>query len=221
MKFGVIFDMDGVIIDSNPYHKRAWKTFCMEHGIMLSDEDMEEKVFGRTGVEALSILFDNKLTQEEIAKYVKEIDANYRVSFAKDIKPLLGLIDFLDNLKSNNVTCAIATSAPTENVDFVMEKTGVRDYYKVIVDNTGIEKSKPNPEIYLKTANLLGISPENCIVFEDSMSGIQAAQNAGMKVIGISTTHTKEELAHTDYVAEDFNEINLSILSKIFENQVN
>ena len=218
MSFSIIFDMDGVIVDSNPYHKIAWKMFCEQHNILISDSELEKNVFGRTGQEALPILFKSNLNNELIKSYTEEIDGNFRKAFAPSIHPLLGLIDFLDDIQGKSIKYAIATSAPPVNVEFVLKNTGLRKYFDIIVDSTSIIKSKPNPEIYLKTANLLGIEPSECVVIEDSLSGIDAAIRAGMKVIGITTTHKAEELVHTNLVIDDFTELNLSLIKDIFNN---
>ncbi|MGD8780615.1 MAG: HAD family phosphatase [Ignavibacteria bacterium] len=213
--FSIIFDLDGVIVDSNPFHKKSWKMFCEKHNISITDQILEKKVFGRTGSEALSILFNTCLNDELIKSYTEEIDGIFRESFSQYIKPIDGLIEFLTSIQKENIKTAIATSAPPENVDFVMDKTGLSKYFHTIVDNTYISKSKPNPEIYLKTAKLIGEDSEKCIVIEDSLSGIEAAIKAGMKVIGITTTHSAKELLHTDLVINNFNKLNISMLVNI------
>ncbi len=220
MDFSVIFDLDGVIVDSNPYHQKAWYLFLKQHNIHLTEKELREKVFGRTGSEALKILFNAALSNDDIEKYTTAIDNKYRNLFRPYIKPLQGLENFLQQLVENKIEYAIATSAPPVNVEFVLSNTDLLDYFKVIIDNTYIINSKPHPEIYLKTAEILQQKPENCIAFEDSLSGIASAQNAGMKVIALATTHTKNELAIADFVINNFSEISLEILGNIHANQV-
>ena len=220
MDFSVIFDLDGVIVDSNPYHQKAWYLFLKQHNIHLTEKELREKVFGRTGSEALKILFNAALSNDDIEKYTTAIDNKYRNLFRPYIKPLPGLENFLQQLVENKIEYAIATSAPPVNVEFVLSNTDLLDYFKVIIDNTYIINSKPHPEIYLKTAEILQQKPENCIAFEDSLSGIASAQNAGMKVIALATTHTKNELAIADFVINNFSEISLDILGNIHANQV-
>ena len=220
MDFSVIFDLDGVIVDSNPYHQKAWYLFLKQHNIHLTEKELREKVFGRTGSEALKILFNAALSNDDIEKYTTAIDNKYRNLFRPYIKPLQGLENFLQQLVENKIEYAIATSAPPVNVEFVLSNTDLLDYFKVIIDNTYIINSKPHPEIYLKTAEILQQKPENCIAFEDSLSGIASAQNAGMKVIALATTHTKNELAIADFVINNFSEISLDILGNIHANQV-
>lgn len=201
--FGIIFDMDGVIVDSNPYHKIALKQFCREHGHELSDEHLIRNIFGRTNREWITALF-GMLPEETILRYTEEKEALYRQLFDQDIKPVNGLIPFLDMLLANNIPIAIGTSAPRSNVDFTLSKTGTGKYFNTILHDTFVTHSKPHPEIYLKSAAALGLPNSRCIVIEDSLSGVAAGRSAGSPVIGITTTHTKEELSGCAMVIDDF-----------------
>jgi beta-phosphoglucomutase len=215
VNYSVIFDMDGVIVDSNPYHKKAWRLFCEEHNIFVTDEYLKTKVFGRTGEEGLATLFTKKLDDKLIAKHIEEIDNNFRKNYAPHVIPMPGLIEFLEELKKENIRCAVATSAPTLNVDLILDKADLRKYFEVIVDKTCITKGKPDPEIYLFAAELLKVKPDECIVIEDSFVGITAAVNAGMKVIAITTTHSAEELKDTNLVINSFSELDAEKLESI------
>ncbi len=200
----VILDMDGVIIDSNPAHKIALKQFCEKYGYQLNDEQLLKRIYGRTNKEWIADLFGRKLTAEEVHHYEEEKEEIFRQLFKEDLATLPGLPDFLEGLKENNIPCAIGTSAPRSNVDYVLSGTGIGKYFSAILDESDVEHGKPNPEIYLKVAARLNFPPKHCIVFEDSLSGIAAAQAAGCKVVGVTTTHSKEELAHTDFTVVDF-----------------
>ena len=209
--FAVIFDMDGVIIDSNPYHKISLRQFCEKYGYHLSDEELIRKIYGRTNKEWIASLF-GALTREELVRYGEEKEALFREIYKKDIQPLPGLPQFLKSLQENNIPVAIGTSAPRSNVDFVLEHTGLEKYFPIILDESDVEHGKPNPEIYLKVAALLGFEPGQCIVFEDSLSGVESARRAGAKVVGVATTHSFEELRHTDLVIQDFTELDPTLL---------
>lgn len=213
--FAVIFDMDGVIVDSNPAHKIALKAFCKQHGYDLSDREMIAKIYGRTNKDWIANLFRNQLTWEEQRKFAAEKEQLFREIYEKDIKPVNGLIPFLDELKKNDIPRAIATSAPRENVDFTVEKTGISSYFDIILDESHVSVGKPDPEIYLKTAGALKYDPANCIVIEDSLSGVESAKRAGCKVIGITTTHAKEEFNNVDLVIDDFSGLTLDQLSDL------
>jgi beta-phosphoglucomutase len=214
--FAVIFDMDGVIVDSNPYHKIVLRQFCQKHGIFLSEEQLKTSVFGRTNKDWLTAVFGKDLTPEKFREYEDEKESIFRRIYAPEIKPVDGLIRFLDQLESASITRAIATSAPPGNVDFTLEYTGTKKYFDTIVDGDGVKHSKPHPEIYLKTANQIGFEPEKCVVFEDSLSGVESAHTAGCKVIGITTTHQREEFNGTELVIDNFNDIGLPDLERLF-----
>jgi beta-phosphoglucomutase len=203
MEFAFLFDMDGVIIDSNPFHKVALKQFCKQHGHDLSEDHLREKIYGRTNKDWIPNVF-GKIDDETLRKYADEKEALFRELYAKDIKPVEGLSDFLKLMEKEGIARAIATSAPRENVDFTLQKTALGKYFNTILDESFVSRGKPDPEIYLKTAAALGYQPEHCIVLEDSLSGVQSGKAAGCKVIGITTTHSEAELKDTDLVIKNF-----------------
>ncbi len=212
--FAIIFDMDGVIVDSNPYHKIALQQFCKKHGHELTDQQLVQKIYGRTNKEWITNLF-GALSPEVINAYAEEKEALYRALFDTDIKPVKGLLTFLNQLDQHQIARAIGTSAPQSNVDFTLSKTKTEKYFKTILNDTFVTHSKPHPEIYQKAAKALGLPNEKCIVIEDSLSGVEAGKAAGSKVIGITTTHTREELTHTDLVIDDFDQLSISILQDL------
>ncbi len=202
-EYGFIFDMDGVIVDSNPYHKIALQQFCIKHGHPLTEEQLRTRIYGRTNKEWIAQLF-GKLTPEQVAIYSDEKEALFRDLFKNDVRPLKGLITFLEALSALRIPCAIGTSAPRANVDFTLSKTGTARFFSVILDESHVDHGKPNPDIYLKVARALNLPPQRCVVIEDSLSGVAAGKAAGSKVIGITTTHNKQELVSTDMVMDHF-----------------
>jgi beta-phosphoglucomutase len=201
-----VFDMDGVIIDSNPFHKISLKQFCKKYGYDLGEEQLREKIYGRTNKDWIVNVF-GPLDEKKLREYADEKEALFREIYQNDIKPVDGLVAFLQQLDARKLPRAIATSAPRANVDFTLSKTGTGKYFPIILDESFVSKGKPDPEIYLKTAAALKFEPGNCIVFEDSLSGVKAGKNAGCKVVGITTTHTREELHETDLVIDNFNDL--------------
>ena len=213
-KVAVIFDMDGVIVDTNPYHKIALRRFSEKYGYHLSDDELLQRIYGRPNKEWIADLFQAPLTSAELSKYGEEKEQLFRDLYEKDIVPLPGLHDFLDSLRLHEIPVAIGTSAPRSNVDFVLRRTNLENYFTTILDESNVEQGKPDPEIYLKVAARLHFPPERCIVFEDSLSGVASAQAAGAKVVGVATTHSKEELSHTKFVITDFVGLDLHKLIK-------
>jgi beta-phosphoglucomutase len=199
-----IFDMDGVIIHSNPFHKIALHQFCEKYGYHLTEDELRNRIYGRTNKQWITNLFGRALSPEELHFYAEEKEGMFRELMKDDMKPLAGLRNFLDKLDEHQLARAIGTSAPKSNVDFVMAKTNLGSYFPTILDDSFVENGKPHPEIYLKCAAALNYQPENCIVFEDSLSGVASGKAAGAKVIGVATTHTHEELAETDFIIDNF-----------------
>jgi HAD superfamily hydrolase (TIGR01509 family) len=203
--------MDGVIVHNDYYHCEGWQKFAKKYGFEISADDVK-KWFGNTNRDILQRLFDQSLDDETIFNMSEEKEALYREAFAPFIKPLAGLEDFLKRSLNGKWVAAVATSAPASNVEFVMKNTGLAGYFKTITDETAVRRGKPDPEIYLKTAEFLRIDPGHCIVFEDSLYGIEAAQRAGMKVVAVATSHPPEKFKEMDFVIKNFEGLTTQIL---------
>lgn len=210
--YAAIFDMDGVIIDSNPFHKIALRQFCEKYGYSLSDDELRNRIYGRTNKDWITNLFGRTLSPAELSAYGEEKESLFRELYKNDIVAVAGLENFLIQLKECSIPIAIGTSAPRSNVDFVLEKTGLGKYFSVILDESHVTHGKPNPEIYINVAVALGYPTAKCLVFEDSLSGVESGQKSGAKVVGISTTHTHEELSHTNFVCPDFRNLDPKVL---------
>ncbi len=199
-----IFDMDGVIVDNHRYHLLAWEKFCDKHNLIFDKKKFTKQYFGKNNNDILTGLFGKELPNELIQKLGEEKEADYRELYRNDIKALEGLIEFMKHLKSSSKKIAIASSAPRSNINFVIEHTKIQSYIDVVVDGNMIKRGKPNPDIFLTAAGKLGTMPEKCVVFEDSFAGIEAAKRAGIKVIAVATTHSKEEHDKTIPIITDF-----------------
>lgn len=215
--FAVIFDMDGVLMDSNPFHKISLRLFAEKYGYQLSDEELRVKIYGRPNKDWIRRLFDQPMDDQQVAAYGEEKEELFRDIFKDDIAPVKGLINFLGTLKSSNIDMAIATSAPRSNVDFLFKHVNIANYFKIILDESDVERGKPDPEVYLKTAKRLGYSPDRCIVFEDSLSGVESALAAGCKVVAVTTTHQEDEFTGVSIAVADFNDTQLHNLGQLFD----
>lgn len=206
--------MDGVIVNNTKYHVLNWIRFAKRFGIKLSSKTVRTKFLGKFARETIRQMLGQGLTNKEIEKLDIKREAYYRKIYAPYIKPLSGLKEFLESLKQHKVKIALATAAPTVNVNFVLGRTGVRKYFHTIVDSKGVKHGKPDPEIFLKAAKKLKVSPKKCVVFEDSLNGIKAGQRAKMKVIAVATSHHPKELSHANLVIKDFRKITINKLLK-------
>lgn len=185
---GFIFDMDGVIVDSNPHHRLAWETFNRRYGVVTT-EAMHQRMYGKRNDQIVRDFFGGGLSDEEVAArgYAKE--ALYREMIAPKVEEMLvpGLREFL--FRYHNLPKAVASNAEPANVDFLLDRLQLRGFFRAIVDGHQVSRPKPFPDVYLRAADLLGLEAADCLVFEDSHSGVEAALAAGMRVIGVSTTH--------------------------------
>jgi len=188
----VIFDMDGTMVNNMMIHHKAWQKKLAENGLPLSLEEVKENIHG-VNHEILKRLFGNRFTYEERIRISNEKEAVYREIFASNLKLIEGLPEYLNKLKNENVLMGLASAAPVENVDFVLDGLNLRSYFQVILHAGDVTKGKPDPEIYLKTCKLLAVDPDDCVVFEDSPTGAMSASSAGCRVVVITTTHQKHE----------------------------
>lgn len=205
---GVIFDMDGVIVHSNPAHKEAIQVFCDKYDIKVTDTILENKVYGRTNKEWIPELFGD-ISQKRLKKLADDKEQLFRDMFDPEKNIVEGIHPFLEQLQTHDIPLAVATSAPRENADYILSRLSIENYFTAILDSSHVTTGKPDPEVYIKAAKALGKDPTSCIVFEDSVSGVQAGINAGSKVVGVTTTHTPEELSSCDLVIDDFRKIEL------------
>jgi beta-phosphoglucomutase len=184
----LVFDMDGVLVDSNPTHVKAWEIFNRRYGLETTDA-MRENMYGRRNDEIVREYFGHELAPEEVFARGAAKEELYRALIADKMEEILmpGIRAFLDFHRDDPM--AVASNAEPANVGFTLERAGLRQFFRVVVDGHQVRHPKPHPEVYLRTAELLGIAPVNCLVFEDSHSGVQAARAAGARVIGVLTTH--------------------------------
>jgi beta-phosphoglucomutase len=194
-----IFDMDGVIIDNHQWHFDAYIEFSRRHNLNITRDEFG-KYFGRSNHFIMKSIFGENISEAEIISFGEEKESIYREMYQPFIQPVSGLPEFLLYASAHKIPVALATAAPADNVKFTLYETRLESYFNVITDASMVSRGKPDPQVYFITAAKLGVQPTDCIVFEDSIPGIMAAQNAGMNVVGVATTHKPEELLK--YVSE-------------------
>jgi beta-phosphoglucomutase family hydrolase len=203
----IIFDLDGVIVDSNPVHRQAWVRYNRRQGIE-TDEAMLEFMYGKRNDEIVRHYFGDHLEEEEIARHGAAKEALYREMMAGEVEARLvpGVREFIQANAGRPI--ALASNAEPANVEFLLEASGLRRYFRVVVDGHQVRNPKPHPEVFLRAADRLGVLPADTIVFEDSHSGVLAARAAGARVVGLRTTH--RDLAGTALNVEDFRSLELA-----------
>ncbi len=209
--WGVIFDVDGTMVDNTEYHRAAWVELGARYNKSITGEFYREHIHAQTNDSIVRAIFGN-VSNETIDKISSEKELIYRESYRPVIKEICGLTNLLKSLKSEAVPCAAASNSPKGNVDMVLDELDIRRYFDVVINNDEVSKGKPDPEVLLTAAAQSGLPPEKCVVFEDSVSGFRAAANARMPFIAI-TAHTDPHIL--DFIANrpahaDFTKITLA-----------
>lgn len=203
-----LFDLNGTMVNDMPFHIRAWHNIFHQHGKMFSLEESKRECYGKNE-EILDRIFPGKFTQEEKDLISITKEKKYQHDFLPHLKLIDGLDEYLKKADAAGIKMAIGSAAILFNVDFVLDGLNIRNYFGALVSADDVVKSKPDAETFLKGAAALNVDPKNCIVFEDAPKGVEAALNANMKCVVITTMHTKEEFAADANIIgfiEDYND---------------
>ncbi|PSL02041.1 HAD family hydrolase [Cecembia rubra] len=217
MNKAIIFDMDGVICHTNPYHSIAFKEFFAKRNLFPTEKEFALHMYGKSNSYILSHFLGRKIEGQELLELEDEKESLFRTIYKDQIIPINGFMDFFDSLKSAGLLTGVGTSAPFANLELIAGSLGLIERMESILASEHVSKHKPDPEVYLKSADQLKVRPDACVVFEDSFSGVTAAKNAGMKVVGVLSSHTKEELPICDLYIRDFYEINVNSILRLLE----
>jgi beta-phosphoglucomutase len=213
-KTGFIFDLDGVIVDTAKYHYLAWRKLANELGFEFTQEQNElfKGVSRKRCLEILLEIGDIKASQEQFNKWLVEKNEDYLslIENMDETEILPDVQKVLQFLKKHNMPIALGSAS--KNARPILEKVKLMDYFDAIVDGTQVTKAKPDPEVFLLAAEQMGVSPRECVVFEDAVAGIEAANNAGMLSIGIGE---EKVLSEAKFVFADFTEINDKFLNQL------
>ncbi len=216
-KPAILFDWDGVIINSEAYHKQSWFLLADEIGEKLSEAEFTAS-FGMRNQQIIPDVF--KWAHAEDHQRIQELgdrkEALYREIMRREgITPLPGVVALLEDLKERGLATAVGSSTPLANIEAVMALTGLDPYFRVIVAAEDVTVGKPDPEVFLKGATKLMTTPEACVVIEDAHVGIKAAKSGGMKVLAVATTHPRETLQEADAVHDDLTSVDADVLTNL------
>ncbi|HET9886768.1 MAG TPA: HAD family phosphatase [bacterium] len=194
-----LFDMDGVIVHSTPLHNRAWELYLDQHGI--DPLRVQTRMFGLRNDEIVRDFFGEGLSEAEIVEHGANKEKLYRELMYPRLEEFMvpGVREFLAR---HSFPAAVGSNAEPENIEFVLNESGLRPRFSAVVDGYQVEKPKPDPQVYLRAAEILGVAPEQCIVFEDSIAGLRAARASGARVVGLRTT--LRELPSHDLAIDNF-----------------
>ena len=194
-----LFDMDGTLIDNMMVHHRAWQSQLRSLGIDWSLAEVKEKVHG-VNVEILERLFGDRFSPAERRRISDEKEAAYRRIYANELVLLPGLEAFLDRAKLLGIPMAVATAAPADNALWVMKQLQLDRYFSVIRHAGDVQRGKPDPQVFELAADALGVAASDCLIFEDSVTGAEAAKRAEAKAVILTTTHDRAEFADYEHI---------------------
>ena len=212
-----LFDMNGTMIDDMHYHQKAWyDIFTKELGSDISEDAAKHEMYGKNSEVLERVFGKGRFTEAEMADIENQKELRYQDVFRPHLKLISGLTSFLDKARTNYIGLAIGTAAPKINIDYVLDNiTEVKDYFPIVVGANDVKASKPDPEVFLQCAAKIRVSPEQCVVFEDSPKGVEAARNGGMKAVVLLTFHEPEDFNGLDNIlmmVKDYNDPALNAL---------
>ena len=199
-KQGVIWDMDGVLVDTGEFHFPAWSQALSEHGIPFTRE-LFRTVFGMNNAGILTVLLGQVPPPELLAEISDRKERLFRQAVRGHAQPLPGVLAWLERLRAAGLRQAIASSAPPANIDALVDELDLRSYFAAAVSGSDLP-GKPDPAVFLKAAHLIGVPPERCVVVEDAVAGVEGARRAGMKCVAVTTTNPAHTLEAADVVVE-------------------
>ena len=213
---GALFDWDGVIIDSARQHELSWEMLAAETNLTLPD-NFFKRGFGMKNEAIIPDLYRWTTDPDKIRTYSLRKEELYREILKTDgIGPLPGVGVFLETLQDAGIPCVIGSSSHRLNIEICLEMFGFQGYFTGIVSSENVDKGKPDPGVFLKAAELAGVPPERCVVFEDAPVGIEAGLRGGMKVIGVASTHPGETLAGAHRIVKRLDELSVKDLQSLW-----
>lgn len=214
----VIFDWDGVVIDSSSLHERSWEVLASEIGKTLP-ADHFKRGFGKRNAVIIPEILGWSEDSAKIDRWGKRKEELYRIMGREEGIPILdGIRDFLVSLRTEGIPCAIGTSTERMNIELAFEQLDLGSYFLGAVCSEDVTKGKPDPEVFLKAATIAAVAPQDCVVLEDSAHGIIAAVKGGMKGLGLATTRDKKDLIEVgaDMVVNNPSELSINLLESLF-----
>jgi len=214
--WAAVFDWDGVVLDSSAAHERAWERLAAEEGRSLFP-GFFRRSFGMKNDRVIQELLGWTRDPAQVQRLSLRKEELFREEIRRNPVQLLpGVRTFLETLRGSGVRCAVGSSTPRANIECVLEPLGLGEFFEAIVTGEDVQRGKPDPEVFLRAAERLRVSPRRCVVFEDAPVGIEAARRAGMKVVGVAGTHPAEALQGCDRVVHRLDELDVVELGRWF-----
>ncbi|MAT99145.1 MAG: beta-phosphoglucomutase [Anaerolineaceae bacterium] len=198
----LIFDMDGTIVDNMGVHTAVWLDVLAEFGVEITAAEFQATMAGMTSLETLRKLVNPEMTDTQAAEIARRKEEQYREQYRAAMQPVRGLLSLLQEARRAGMSLAVATAAGNDNIDFVMNGLALWDSFDAVVGADDVERGKPHPDLFLLAAERIGVPPEHCLVFEDALTGLEAARRAGMAAVAVTTSHNIDEVAHLPQVRQ-------------------
>jgi len=202
---GVIWDMDGVLVDTGKFHYQAWNDILPEYGISFSWHTFQT-TFGMNNTGLMEKLLGHPVDVEFVNKISEKKESHFREIIKGQITLIPGIREWLDLFSLKGLVQALASSAPQENIDLLLQELSISNYFQAIVSGEKIP-GKPNPAVFIEAARRIHIPPQNCLVVEDSIAGVNAAKKAGMKCIAVTTSNSPDDLREADIIVENLDQL--------------
>lgn len=214
LKIATIFDLNGTLVDDAKYQRDAWRLLSAAKGRFVSDEEFRLHIAGHVEADVLRYLFGIDLQEEKAKKYLEEKRRIYRETLGPVMKEVRGLSRFLDELTKHDIPIVLASSASKPTIDFILDTLNLRQFFSKIIRGIEVQHPKPAPDIFIRASEIAGVDVDHCVVFEDSVAGLQSAKSAKTKPIGVTTSLSIQELikAGAELVISDYTEVNIDIL---------
>ncbi len=212
----VLWDMDGVIVDSGVYHMLSWQETFHETGITFTKENFKH-VFGMRNDEIIRSMLGKNFTQEKFEKIANAKEIAFRRLITGNVKELPGAKSLLEAVNQAGFVQALVSSTPSENIDLITGELGIRHYFQEIISGYDVTEGKPSPQGYLLAARRLGVKPENCVVFEDAVAGVKAAKDGGMRCIAVTNTHPSAILVDADLIVSSLDKVSIKAINDILK----
>lgn len=213
--FGVLWDLDGTIVDTGDFHYQSWQITLPEFGIPFSPEKFQ-RTFGMTNEGVLAVFTDGQADPALVDAVAERKEELFRDLLRGNVRALPGVVDWLERLHDAGTRQALASSAPLANIDLMLDELNLRSYFAAVVSGTGLP-SKPDPAVFLRAAERIGVTPRRCVVMEDALAGVGAAKNAGMRCIAVTTTNPADALQAADLVVATLEELDEEAFRRLLD----
>jgi len=212
-QYGVLWDLDGVLIDSSRQHLESWMRILPRFGLTMTKE-LHEQTFGMNNREILTIMLGEPPEADTLRRISREKESAFREIIRGTVEPLAGAVELLEQLHSAKMRQAIASSAPQENIRVVVNELQIGGYFRALVSGHDLP-AKPDPAIYLEAARQIALGPEACVVVEDAVVGVRGAITAGMRAVGVTTTHPANALQDANLIVESLLDLSVDEIAHL------